>query len=119
MGSSCSNSRTEEFTESLHVTDPAAEEFQYPVSFDVRDLVTLEDVVEECQLGPNGCVLRRNAGSTALLTVLTFHCGSADCVHIRGLLYCMEYLEENLDEWLAEELEVWTFRKVIHTVNTD
>ncbi len=24
----------------------------------------------------------------------------------RGLLYCMEYLEENLDEWLGEELEV-------------
>ena len=24
----------------------------------------------------------------------------------RGLLYCMEYLEENLDDWLGEELEV-------------
>jgi hypothetical protein len=24
----------------------------------------------------------------------------------RGLLYCMEYLEENLDEWLGEELQV-------------
>lgn len=24
----------------------------------------------------------------------------------RGLLYCMEYLEDNLDEWLGEELEV-------------
>lgn len=23
----------------------------------------------------------------------------------RGLLYCMEYLEENLDDWLGEELE--------------
>lgn len=34
--------------------DPAAEEFQYPVSFDIRDLVTLEDVIEECALGPNG-----------------------------------------------------------------
>ena len=40
----------------FRLADPAAEEFQYPVSFDVRDLVTLEDVVEECQLGPNGCV---------------------------------------------------------------
>jgi hypothetical protein len=35
-------------------TDPAAEEFDYPVSFDVRDLVTLEDVMEELELGPNG-----------------------------------------------------------------
>lgn len=55
--------------------DPAAENFNYPVSFDVRDLVTLEDVMEELELGPNG-----------------------------GLLYCMEYLEENLDEWLGEQL---------------
>jgi hypothetical protein len=35
-------------------TDPAAEEFKYPVSIDVRDLVTLEDVMEELGLGPNG-----------------------------------------------------------------
>ena len=34
--------------------DPAAESFAYPVSFDVRDLITLEDVMEELQLGPNG-----------------------------------------------------------------
>lgn len=62
----------------VHVVnlDPAAEQFQYPVSFDIRDLVSLEDVMEELGLGPNG-----------------------------GLLYCMEYLEENLHEWLGEELE--------------
>ena len=65
---------------SLAITvDPAAESFAYPVSFDVRDLVTLEDVMEELQLGPNG-----------------------------GLLYCMEYLEENLDDWLGEQLQVRT-----------
>eukprot|EP00958_Prasinococcus_capsulatus_P000742 scaffold51_cov401-Prasinococcus_capsulatus_cf.AAC.48 len=46
-------------------------------SADVRDLVSLQEVMEELGLGPNG-----------------------------GLLYCMEYLEENLDEWLAEALEV-------------
>ncbi|PNW83992.1 hypothetical protein CHLRE_04g212650v5 [Chlamydomonas reinhardtii] len=56
--------------------DPAAEAFQYPVSFDIRDLVSLEDVVEELGLGPNG-----------------------------GLLYCMEYLEDNLHDWLGEQLE--------------
>lgn len=26
----------------------------YPLSFDIRDLVPLEDVMEELQLGPNG-----------------------------------------------------------------
>ena len=35
--------------------DPAAEEFKYPVSIDVRDLITLDDVMSEMQLGPNGC----------------------------------------------------------------
>lgn len=62
----------------VHVVnlDPAAEEFKYPVSIDVRDLVTLDDVMEEMQLGPNG-----------------------------GLLCCMEYLEENLEEWLGEALQ--------------
>ncbi len=34
--------------------DPAAEEFAYPVSIDVRELVSLEDVMDELQLGPNG-----------------------------------------------------------------
>lgn len=61
----------------LPLADPAAEQFNYPVSIDVRDLITLDDVAEELGLGPNG-----------------------------GLLYCMEFLEENLDDWLGEELEV-------------
>ncbi|GBG60923.1 hypothetical protein CBR_g16045 [Chara braunii] len=56
--------------------DPAAENFEYPVSVDIRELVSLEDVMEELKLGPNG-----------------------------GLMYCMEYMEENLDEWLHEELD--------------
>ena len=48
---------------------------------DVRDLISLEEVMKELGLGPNG-----------------------------GLLYCMEYLEENLDEWLSEALEVYMER---------
>ncbi|XP_022041481.1 GPN-loop GTPase 3 [Helianthus annuus] len=47
---------------------------------DITDIspifISLDDVMEELGLGPNG-----------------------------GLLYCMEHLEENLDEWLNEELE--------------
>ena len=45
------------------------------MAFDIRDLISLEDVMEEMELGPNG-----------------------------GLLYCMEYLLENLD-WLKDSLE--------------
>ena len=61
----------------VHVVnlDPAAEQYKYQCAFDIRDLVTLEDVMEEFQLGPNG-----------------------------GLVYCMEYLMQNLDDWFADEL---------------
>ena len=57
--------------------DPAAENFKYPVSVDCRELIQLDDVMEdeELHLGPNG-----------------------------GLLYCMEYIINNL-EWLQENLE--------------
>lgn len=61
----------------VHVAnlDPAAENFAYDVSFDIRDLITVEDVMEELGLGPNG-----------------------------ALIYCMEYLLQNMD-WLEEEIE--------------
>ena len=29
------------------------------------------------------------------------------CLCCRGLLYCMEYLEDNLEEWLGSELEAF------------
>ena len=60
----------------IHIVnlDPAAEHFDYPVALDIRDLISLDDVVEELNLGPNG-----------------------------GLLYCIEFLVNNL-EWLEENL---------------
>jgi len=60
----------------VHVVnlDPAAEHFGYDLAFDIRDLITVEDVMEELGLGPNG-----------------------------ALIYCMEYLLENMD-WLEDEL---------------
>lgn len=54
--------------------DPAAEQFDYKVSVDIRDLISLDDVTEELEYGPNG-----------------------------GLVYCMEYLLENIS-WLGDEL---------------
>ncbi|EAR85433.1 ATP-binding protein (macronuclear) [Tetrahymena thermophila SB210] len=54
--------------------DPAAEHFKYRCDIDIRDLITLDDVMEEFKLGPNG-----------------------------GLVYCMEYLLQNID-WLEEQL---------------
>lgn len=54
--------------------DPAADKFEYKPVLDIRDLVSLEDVMEELEFGPNG-----------------------------GLVYCFEYLLNNLD-WLEDEL---------------
>ncbi|KAL8859409.1 MAG: hypothetical protein Q9178_004087 [Gyalolechia marmorata] len=48
--------------------DPAAEDFSYEPDLDIKDLISLEDVMEEMGLGPNG-----------------------------GLIYCFEFLLENLD----------------------
>ncbi|KXL44840.1 hypothetical protein M433DRAFT_58376 [Acidomyces richmondensis BFW] len=55
--------------------DPAAEEFVYEPDIDIRELITLEDVMEELHLGPNG-----------------------------GLIYCFEFLQDNMD-FLTEPLE--------------
>jgi GTPase SAR1 family protein len=53
--------------------DPAADHFDYPLSLDIRELISVEDVQEELKLGPNG-----------------------------ALVYAMEYFEEHLEDWFAE-----------------
>lgn len=55
--------------------DPAAEDFAYEPDLDIKDLISLEDVMEEIGLGPNG-----------------------------GLIYCFEHLLENLD-FLSEAID--------------
>jgi hypothetical protein len=58
--------------------DPAAEEFAHEPDLDIKDLISLEDVMEEMGLGPNG-----------------------------GLIYCFEFLLDNLD-FLDEALDPLT-----------
>lgn len=55
--------------------DPAAEYFEVSPSIDIKDLITLQDVMEELGYGPNG-----------------------------GLIYCLEYLLEQKD-WFEEQIE--------------
>jgi hypothetical protein len=55
--------------------DPANEQTSYPAALDVRDLVTLDEIMEAEDLGPNG-----------------------------GVLYALEELEHNF-EWLEEGLK--------------
>jgi GTPase SAR1 family protein len=61
----------------IHVAnlDPGADHFNYEVAFDIRDLVSVEDVMEELEYGPNG-----------------------------ANIYCHEYLLENID-WLKDQME--------------
>lgn len=54
--------------------DPAAEATQYEFTVDIRDLISLDDVMEELEYGPNG-----------------------------GLVYCFEFLLQNMD-WLDDEI---------------
>ncbi|KAI0166015.1 GPN-loop GTPase 3 like protein [Xylariaceae sp. FL1272] len=58
--------------------DPAAESFEHTPDLDIKDLISLEDVMEEMGLGPNG-----------------------------GLIYCFEFLMENLD-FLSDALDSLT-----------
>lgn len=54
--------------------DPSAEVFAYPVTVDIRELISVDEVMEELPYGPNG-----------------------------ALVYAMEFLLENL-EWFEEQL---------------
>ncbi|KAJ0248905.1 hypothetical protein HA466_0144810 [Hirschfeldia incana] len=65
----------------MHIVnlDPAAEVFNYPVAMDIRELVSVDVVMEELKCGPNAALIR-----------------------------CMEYLEDSLYNWLDEELENFT-----------
>jgi len=55
--------------------DPANDQLPYACAVDIRELITLQEVADKLDLGPNG-----------------------------GLVYCMEYLEKNVD-WLIEKLQ--------------
>jgi GPN-loop GTPase len=41
---------------SIHLfnLDPAAENFEYEPTIDIKDLISLEEVMEDLELGPNG-----------------------------------------------------------------
>ena len=54
--------------------DPANDVLPYPANIDISALITVQDVMESFHLGPNG-----------------------------GLIYCMEFLEKNLD-WLFTQV---------------
>ena len=58
----------------LFSLDPANDSLIYNASIDISELITVEDVMDYVNLGPNG-----------------------------ALIYCIEYLEKRLD-WLLDKL---------------
>jgi GTPase SAR1 family protein len=62
----------------MHVLnlDPAAENLPVTPFKDIRELITVDEAMEEMGLGPNG-----------------------------ALLFCMDYLMDNLEDWLGSDLE--------------
>lgn len=58
--------------------DPAVPNPPYPCAANITSLISLEDIMDEFSLGPNG-----------------------------GMLYAMEYLEANFD-WLEEQVQAIT-----------
>ncbi|XP_071800903.1 GPN-loop GTPase 2-like [Asterias amurensis] len=63
--------------------DPANDILPYEAAVDIADLITVSDVMDKLKLGPNG-----------------------------GLVYCMEYLEKNVD-WLKTKLSALTGQYVL------
>ncbi|XP_041976737.1 GPN-loop GTPase QQT1 [Aricia agestis] len=55
--------------------DPANDNVNYEADIDIRELIKLEEIMEQHQLGPNG-----------------------------ALIYCIEYLEKNVD-WLLNQIQ--------------
>ncbi|KAH6814157.1 P-loop containing nucleoside triphosphate hydrolases superfamily protein [Perilla frutescens var. frutescens] len=84
---------------SIHIVnlDPAAENFDYPVAMDIRELISLEDVMEELGLGPNG-------GLIYCMEYPSQYMIPFNSSHFSVLIYRM-HLEENMDDWLSEELD--------------
>lgn len=58
--------------------DPGNDSLSYKAAIDISELITVEDVMDYVNLGPNG-----------------------------ALIYCIEYLEKRLD-WLLEKLRKLT-----------
>lgn len=66
----------------------------------MRDLITVADAMAELGLGPNGCGGGREGEGRRGRQHGAHHPAPPSS----ALLYCMEHLEDSLDDWLGDEL---------------
>lgn len=76
--------------------DPANDLLPYEPTIDISDLIQLEDVANEYDLGPNGGSFRKHS----IHSNHSYHSN----IGVIGLMYCMEFLEKNFD-WLHTKLQ--------------
>lgn len=84
--------------------DPANDALPYECAVDIAELVSLQEVQENLNLGPNGGTLLISAWAMFDSLAYMFSDWLALLPHA-GLVYCIDYLDSNLD-WLQEKLEL-------------
>ena len=80
--------------------DPAAEDFVYEPDLDIKELISLEDVMEDMGLGPNGGLIE----CFECVSSLSFQSQSNVCYLFRFLLENLEFLTEAIDPLTEEYL---------------
>ena len=82
--------------------DPAAEDFSYEPDLDIKDLISLEDVMEEMGLGPNGGLIFCFEWVTLIFAVQATRQLWLTEINLRHLLQNLDFLTNALEP-LSEE----------------
>ena len=83
--------------------DPANDRAPYTAAVDVMELVSVPEVMDRLELGPNGGTPGATAPDRRSRIAKVLPGAIATDNLFTGLVYCMEYLEANLD-WLRDKL---------------
>lgn len=79
--------------------DPANDALPYECAADIGELVSLHEVQDTLNLGPNGGMRNR------VMPLPCLHTRLMAWILDIGLVYCIDYLDNNLD-WLQEKLDL-------------
>lgn len=100
--------------------DPAAEDFAYEPDLDIKDLISLEDVMEEMSLGPNGGLIY--CFEYVIIHIIMYR---TEALYYRFLLENLDFLTEAIDPLTEEyliiidmpgQIELYTHIPVVPTL---